>query len=229
MIVLMVIGATGTFGSVYFKGQLRGWLGLPLKHGMSPLHEAAGHNDLPRVQALVAGGAAVNATDKRDVTPLHKAAAAAKDGAPVVVAYLLEHGANVDARDIEGMTPLHLANTSAVAEALLAHGANPHVSSKGHDEDTTGGLTPLHTAAARGKSGVMKLLLKRGIPVNVRDNAGRTPLHHAAEVGTGSAARVLLDAGAEINALDNSGNTPMKLTVRNIVVSDVLRARGAKE
>jgi len=47
------------------------------------------------------------------------------------------------------------------------------------------------------------MLVERGVPVNVADNAGRTPLHVVAEVGFPDVLLFLLDHLADLAALDN--------------------------
>ena len=57
----------------------------------------------------------------------------------------------------------------------------------------------LHQAAWLGKAGVVRLLLKRGAPVNVRDRGDHAyPLHFAAEMGFMEIVRMLVEAGAEV-------------------------------
>lgn len=68
-----------------------------------------------------------------------------------VVKYLLDHGANVDVQDFEKDTPLYVAETVAMAQLLLDHGADPkHV-----NEDN---ITPAATAFEEGWDEVADLL-----------------------------------------------------------------------
>jgi ankyrin repeat protein len=77
------------------------------------------------VEALLAGGADVNAENPMQRTPLHLAA---RVGHADVVEALLAWGANVNAKDKSpGHTPLHYAaqhDHKDVAELLLAQGAD---------------------------------------------------------------------------------------------------------
>jgi hypothetical protein len=87
------------------------------------LIEAIKKGYAPIVQAFLAKGANVNATDGDGGTPLIWAVAR---GRPETVRLLLESGADVGARDADGMTALVLArrrNAQELAEILLAAGA----------------------------------------------------------------------------------------------------------
>jgi ankyrin repeat protein len=39
--------------------------------------------------------------------------------------------------------------------------------------------SPMHLASMNGLSAVVRILIDKGVEVNVRDNDGDTPLHHA--------------------------------------------------
>ena len=79
--------------------------------------------------------------------------------------------ANVHFRKKNRATPLHWAaetDQAEAAELLLNHGANKTAR-------TDGGWTPLHSAAAKGSTNVITLLLKRRAAVNAISQSG-TPL-----------------------------------------------------
>merc|ERR1711970_1130584 len=63
----------------------------------------------------------------------------------------------------------------------------------------TKGETPLHTAAIRGSSRLVKQLLKMGADPNVQDNAEWSPLHEACNRGNLSVVKVLKEFGADLN------------------------------
>ncbi|KAK3349516.1 ankyrin repeat protein, partial [Lasiosphaeria hispida] len=90
-----------------------------------------------------------------------------------------------------------------VVEVLLEHGANVMPKS------TDGSRTPLHTAAARGNTSGIRLLLKWGAELEARDKDGEAPLHTAARAGKVAAVSLLLDHGANIDARDAGGWTPV--------------------
>ncbi|XP_063836754.1 poly [ADP-ribose] polymerase tankyrase [Ostrinia nubilalis] len=98
-------------------------------HGRNstPLHLAAGYNNLEVAQALLEGGAGVSARDKGGLVPLHNAASY---GHLELAALLLRAGTPPNAADRWGFTPLHEAAHKArtqLCALLLAHGADPYL------------------------------------------------------------------------------------------------------
>ena len=74
-------------------------------------------------------------------------------------------------------------NRFDIAEALLAAGADPNVretSLHGNEKGSTL-LTPAHNAARAGFLETLKVLIRYGADVNVRDRWGNTPAHWAAK------------------------------------------------
>lgn len=67
------------------------------------------------------------------------------------------------------------------------------------------GWTPLHVAAANGKTRIVALLIDKGAAVNARNNKGRTPLHLAASEGHAAVVTLLLQKGANLNIRDKEG------------------------
>lgn len=193
---------------------------------------AALDGDVERVKALLAGGAAVNARDRKGMTAVMWATAE-------VTPLLLERGADMQARDNFGRTALsyaaYLENLSRV-RLLADHGAGVNT----RDSD---GWTPLcfalDGACLHARQGrwplneevlmavdktrqwdraspveVVRFLLDRGASVNARDRKGRSPLLLFAqrEMLAGAAqdellVNSLLANGADVNAQDNEGNT----------------------
>ena len=88
------------------------------------LHLEALNSNAAFVEALIAGGADLEARNENGRTPLH---VAALNSNPAVVEALIAGGADPNARDKAGDTPLHVAAQSnynpAVVEALIAGGA----------------------------------------------------------------------------------------------------------
>jgi ankyrin repeat protein len=99
-----------------------------------------------------------------------------------------------------------------------------------------GGGTPLHTAARKGRTGIIPLLLANGAEVNASDTMlGDTPLHYAVwdvwdqfeakhQLAT---AKLLIEAGADVNKQNSSGETPLFL-VSTPEVARLLIAHGAE-
>jgi len=95
-------------------------------------------------------------------------------GRTEIVKLLLEHGAERDLADKEGSSPLIMAcqdpiNKRKVITLLLAANANTDVVNHY-------GMTALMYLARNGYTGLMKLLIKDGADMNIKDAQGRTAL-----------------------------------------------------
>jgi hypothetical protein len=130
---------------------------------------AAYTGDVPRIEALLSRGAAVNVRDSTGLTPLMGAAYA---GHADAVRALLGGGAAADAANAEGQTALLMAayeGHTAAVEVLLGGGATVERA------DPTG-LTPLMAAAYAGRLEVVRALLDAGASVSARNRRGQTAL-----------------------------------------------------
>uniref|UniRef100_A0A7S0X3F6 Uncharacterized protein n=1 Tax=Mantoniella antarctica TaxID=81844 RepID=A0A7S0X3F6_9CHLO len=85
------------------------------KGSVTRLLEAAEKGRTACVEAMLAGGANVNATDSDGWTALHFAAG---DGTPALVALLLSKGLKADVQDKDGVTPVDMAEEEEHEEAL---------------------------------------------------------------------------------------------------------------
>ena len=137
----------------------------PLSLDGTPLDFARIHNRDSTVQLLKRLGAKKGATMSVHLAARH-GDIEALDG------WLKRNRANVHFRVKKHQaTPLHWAaeaDQAEAAELLLNHGADKTAR-------TDGGWTPLHSAAAKGSTNVIALLLKRRAPVNAISQSG-TPL-----------------------------------------------------
>jgi ankyrin repeat protein len=165
------------------------------------LHHAAAFGSLETMKLLLDSGAAVNAVNRRESTPLHWAI---HDEAKIRL--LLARGAKVNVKQAEGRTPLYLAamlgNGHSTIRLLLEHGADPNIK-------MANGRTPLMAASARGDAEAMKLLIAAKALVNAKDTAGETPLMIAASRGTPAAVELLLQHGADSKAETKRGETAL--------------------
>lgn len=147
--------------------------------------------DRKAVQALLQGGANINARDTFGQTPLICAAIrAARDRA--FVEYLVANGADVNAQDAVGWTALQIAAAGGKTEVLA------FLVRQGVDLDRGNrwGRTALMSAIAQGHTESAKLLLDHGAGIEVRDHFNCTALEVAIETGQIAAADFLIERGA---------------------------------
>ncbi|XP_058809611.1 poly [ADP-ribose] polymerase tankyrase-like, partial [Phymastichus coffea] len=107
----------------------------------TPLHLAAGYNNLEVAEFLLERGADVNAQDKGGLIPLHNASSY---GHLDIAALLIKYNTVVNATDKWGFTPLHEAaqkGRTQLCALLLAHGADPFLKNQE-------GQSPLDLASA---------------------------------------------------------------------------------
>ncbi|MEO5928417.1 MAG: ankyrin repeat domain-containing protein [Candidatus Kapaibacterium sp.] len=139
---------------------------------------------------------------------IHEAAAAGlKDQVESHLADLPEAVASVSH---DGWTPLHLAvyfNRNAVAELLIARGADVNAISR-----NSLGVTPLHSALANRNSRLGMLLLRKGAdPSEKQSGVGYTPLHYAAANGMADIVGVLLEREVDVAAETDDGRTALAI------------------
>jgi cytohesin len=140
---------------------------------MSPLHAAAGSQEVPAIEYLLARGAKVGTLDRFGATPLHYGA---RHGG--VVKTLIAAGADPNARDDGGRTPVMAAHSyphireltgAGGLRALLEAGADVHAVNKD-------GETALMHAARAFDPQTVEELLRAGSNVHARSKAGQTAL-----------------------------------------------------
>ncbi|MDD1415851.1 ankyrin repeat domain-containing protein, partial [Dolichospermum sp. ST_con] len=191
--------------------------------GGTPLHYLGKSEKNARL--LLGRGAKVNVRNQNGDTPLHNLF---RQKTAAVMKLLIDQGAQVNARNQEQMTPLHFADNADITELLIRSGADVNARSNQN-------WTPLHYAASnlevakkliqagadltiQHRNGavihspeinptVLKLLLDRGVNVNLRNPQGQTPLHvHRFQP---SLVKLLLAQKAQVNLRDAQGKTPL--------------------
>ncbi|MGH0149070.1 UNVERIFIED_CONTAM: hypothetical protein FKN15_056427 [Acipenser sinensis] len=71
------------------------------------------------------------------------------------------------------------------------------------------GRTPLHLAAYKGHTEVVRILLKAGCDLDIQDDSEQTALHRAAVVGNTDVISALLQEGCALDRQDKDGNTAL--------------------
>lgn len=158
--------------------------------GTTALHRASAQGNVATVEALIAAGAAVNATNQlHKQTPLFDCITTAS---PEVVKILLKHKADVNHKDMDGNTALHYAaadGLTSIVHFLITAGAS--VEAINNEQQT-----PLIMAVENTHLNAIKLLLQNNANVVHKDKTGKTALFHAALDGQIDITYSLLASGA---------------------------------
>jgi ankyrin repeat protein len=174
------------------------------------LHRAAWQGDLPKVKALIASGANLDARDAKGRTPLHVATHARQREA---VKLLAKAGANLDALEddrYDAVTIASVADDPTTLALLLSLGANAGQVTSRYDG------TALIAAAHLGHDEVVRKLIAAGAPLDHVNNLHWTAVIEAIVLGDGGPRHqrtlaALIDAGANLKLTDRQGNTPLQL------------------
>jgi ankyrin repeat protein len=169
-------------------------------NGVSLIQWCAYYGDVSAMKFLLANGDSLEALgDNYDLN------AACFHGHWRLCKFFLEHGADANhPLPDSGETPLHAAlcttkrlTRNLVMKVLLAHGANPNVTTK-ESVETGGFMRDVRTK-------------------------GETPLHRAAAFGDEESIQMLLDAGAKIDAKDMHGDSPLSWASWHLRPVSILR------
>ena len=132
---------------------------------------------------------------------------AVRSGAPKTVAYLLKQpGIQIDATNMADETALMLAanaNDLASANLLIEAGASVNRPK----------WTPLHYAASKGHTAMMRLLIENDAYVDAESPNGTTPLMMAAYYASPNAVKLMLEEGADPLLKNHDGQTALDMAL----------------
>ncbi|KAF9777330.1 hypothetical protein IL306_004461 [Fusarium sp. DS 682] len=201
---------------------------IPSHGGRSSVCMAASHSDNSILSLLLESGASPDTARDDGMTALHIA---------VVMNHLthcellINYGSNVNMVTRDGSTALSQAcylpseTASQFVATLLDFGADPQV------HDRQGKKGPLHIAADRGNTQVIKQLLACSSPpyIYACSEDFSTPLGSAVLGGHTDAAKLLLDEGANVNIMYSKIGTPVLSAVQvgNLDIVKLVLCHGA--
>jgi len=171
---------------------------------------AAAAGDVPRLRALIAAGADLDARDAHGRTALHVATHARRHEA---IRVLARAGASLDALEADrydAVTIAAVADDVPTLALLLSLGAKPGQTTSRWDG------TALIAAAHLGHDEVVRRLIAAGAPLDHVNNLHWTATIEAVVLGDGGPRHqrtlaALIGAGANLSLPDRQGRTPLRL------------------
>jgi uncharacterized protein len=193
------------------------------------LHAAAAKGDTAEIEKLAKGGAAIDARDGYQRTPLHVAAYMRKEDAARTLMKLGADPNALEAQKYDIVTIAAVADDVSMLKIALAGGG----SAKNITSPYVG--TALIAAAHLGHDEVVRTLVAAKAPLDHVNNLGWTALIESIVLGDGGRHHVacldaLVKAGANVNIADRGGQTPLALARgRNYAeMVKILEAAGAR-
>ncbi len=173
------------------------------RSGREALLFCARNGDLGTIKILLKSGCDINTRDKGKQKGWTALMYAIQYQHTDIATLLIENGAKLSLTPkkgkFSGWHPIQLAiqkNELKLVELLLDKGEKVDIREKTHR------MTPLMIAADTGNNTLIKLLLKKGADVTLKDNKGWTALIYAVEHGSFPCIKELVKAGANVNVKD---------------------------
>ncbi|GLA80565.1 hypothetical protein AtubIFM56815_001389 [Aspergillus tubingensis] len=168
---------------------------------MTPLMYAAASGDCNLVRWLLSHGANIALVDEKKQNALFHAVEGHHNS---VVQLLLEQGSSLIEKNTQGTTMLELAiEEVSILQLLLDAGADPEL-------ESSDGSTAINKAASQGQVDSIRVLIRRGVNVHHRDDAGWSPLLDACGTTPNEeAVRILLESGARSTDTTPGEQTPL--------------------
>lgn len=174
------------------------------------LHAAAATGDAAAIERLVKGGAAIDARDAHQRTPLHVAVFMRREDAARALLRLGADANALEAQQYDIVTIASVADDVPMLKLALDGGA------KATNITSPYRGTALIAAAHLGHDEVVRTLIAAKAPLDHVNNLGWTALIESIVLGNGGkrhteTLRALVKAGANVNLADRSGATPLAL------------------
>lgn len=193
------------------------------------LHAAAAKGDVAAIERAVHDGAALDAADPQQRTPLHVAIFMKQHEAARA---LLRFGADPNRLEFgryDIITIAAVANDLPGLKIALEGGGNPRAITSVYDG------TALIAAAHLGHAEVVRMLIAAGAPLDHVNNLGWTALMESIVLGDGGTAHTdtlaaLVKAGANVDIADRDGVTPLSHARRRgfTAMTEILERAGAR-
>ena len=174
--------------------------------GNSALHLAAKNGHTLTVQSLVKAAARENAESKHPTTLAY--------GHTETVPELVKNAsANASTKSETTNTATHLDTKPDISPDTVCDIDQEETDTIAVDMRNKNGDTPLHVAAAHGKTQTVCELITCGASVELQNNQGNTALLLAVKNGYSSTVSYLIEIGASTEVHNNDGDTPLRLAL----------------
>ncbi len=134
-----------------------------------------------------------------------------------VLRKLTQLGVDLDSAVIKGRTPANILASKSYRNDSYFEEATRLFSRESMEQTNNQGMAAVHLAAQNGHTGMLKVMLEKGVDVNLTTDepgeAGLTPLHLACIHGNTETVRLLMAAGADDTLTNLKGETPAHLAL----------------